>query len=334
MIFPALIVSVLALVGCSKQTDQTYTSPTSPTATPVVTATATPVTSPALSTTPLPSASPLADAGAQLRDLENRMDAVFADTFRGMGTWFDQSTRANSVDLREQNDKYIARLYIPKGDNPKVDAKVENGVLHLTAQNEGTKDGAAESEHYEHYVTLAKPVQADKVTVQKKDDVVVVSIPKSTPSAPAVAAATPAPATSASPAASPTDWADTMLSQMNQMQARLNQSVRDVFQNDMSLGASTSQLGSAMNIENQNDKYVVHFYLPEKSLSDVNVKFENNQLHLTAQEQKKSDAAAGDMQGTTVARYETMTTLPGPVKDADMKVERKEGSVVVTLPKA
>ena len=88
-----------------------------------------------------------------------------------------------------------------------------------------------------------------------------------------------------------------------------------------------------MNIEDQSDKYVVHFYLPDKNLSDVNVKFENNQLHLTAQEQKKSDAAAGDME-SSVTRYETMTTLPGPVRDADMKMERKEGSVVVTLPKA
>ncbi len=125
-----------------------------------------------------------------------------------------------------------------------------------------------------------------------------------------------------------------MLSNMNQMQAKLSQSVRDVFQNDLSIGASNSLLGSAMNIEDQSEKYVVHFYLPDKNLSDVNVKFENNQLHLTAQEEKKSDAAAGDMQGTSVSHYETMTSLPGPVKDADMKVERKEGSIVVTLPKA
>ncbi len=118
------------------------------------------------------------------------------------------------------------------------------------------------------------------------------------------------------------------------MQAKLDQTVRDVFQKDVALGASNSQLGSAMNIEDEKDKYLVHFYLPDKDLSEVNVKFENNALHLTAQKQQKSDAAAGDMQSTTVARYETMTTLPGPVKDADMKVERKEGSVVVTLPKA
>lgn len=106
--FPIVFVSLLALAGCSKKESTTYLpSPTAtPSVAPSVAATSTPIMS--------PSPTPLADVTTQLRDLENRMDAVFADTFRGMGTWFDQSTRANSVDLREQNDKYVARLYIPK----------------------------------------------------------------------------------------------------------------------------------------------------------------------------------------------------------------------------
>jgi HSP20 family molecular chaperone IbpA len=328
---PALILGLLALAGCSKNDAPTVSSST-PSATPVGTATVTPIAS----TTPSATASPFADVGAQLRDLENRMDAVFADTFRSAGNWFNQTTRANSVDLREQNDKYIARLYVPKGDTSNVDAKVEHGVLHITSQNQGTVDGKNETERYEQFITLPKPVQGDKVNVQKREDVVVISVPKTTASAPAVAAATPAPAATvtASPNGSPADWADQLLAQMNQMQARLNQTVRDVFQNDVGTGASNSQLGSAMNIEDQNDKYIVHFYLPDKNLSDINVKFENNALHLVAQEQKKSDAAAGWMQSTSVTRYETMTTLPGPVKDAEMKVDRKEGSVIVTLPKS
>ncbi len=329
-IFPTVLVSLLALAGCSKSdTTDTPTPIPTATATATITPSATPLMSP--SATAMPAGSPFANMDVRLRDLETKMDAIFADTFRGVGNWFDQSTHATSVDLREQNDKYVARLYVPKGDKSKVDAKVENGVLHITAQAEGTANGKTETERHEEFITLAKPVQTNKVDVQQKQDVVVITVLKSSASAPAVAAASPAPAATASPSESPADWADTMLAQMNQMQAKLDQSVRDVFQND---SASSSQLGSAMNIDDQAEKYVVHFYLPDKNLSDVNVKFENNQLHLTAQEQKKSDAAAGDMQGMTVARYETMTTLPGPVKDADMKVERKKGSVVVTLPKA
>ena len=328
MRFPAITLSLLLLAGCSKHENDSTTYLPSATASPSATPTATPLISPS------PSSSPFADADVRLRDLESKMDTIFAVTFRNVGPWFNQTTRASSVDLREQNDKYIARLYVPKGDNPNVDAKVENGVLHVTAQNQGTVNGKSESERYEQFITLPKPVQADKVNVQKKDDVVVISVPKAAAGAPAVAAATPAATATASPSGSPADWADQMIAQMDQMQARLNQSVRDVFQNDATLGASNSQLGSAMNIEDQNDRYIVHFYLPDKNLSDVNVKYENNALHLTAQVQQKSDAAAGDTQSRSVERYETMTTLPGPVKDADMKVERKEGSVVVTLPKA
>lgn len=331
-IFSTLLVSFLALAGCSKSdTSTTYTPTPVPIATATIVPTATPVMSP--SATATPTSSPFADNDVRLRDLETKMDSIFADTFRGVGNWFDQSTHATSVDLREQNDKYVARLYVPRSDHSKVGAKVENGVLHITAQNEGTANGATETERHEEFIALAKPVQTDKVDVQQKQDVVVITVPKTTASAPAIAAASPAPTATASPSESPADWADAMLAQMNQMQAKLDQSVRDVFQNDSASGASNSQLGSAMNIDDQADKYVVHFYLPDKNLSDVNVKFENNQLHLTAQEQKKSDAAAGDME-SSVARYETMTTLPGPVKDADMKVARKEGSVVVTLPKA
>jgi len=331
-----MLLSLLVVAGCSRS-DSTATA--TPTATPTPSATPTATASNSTASTPFVSptlaGSPFANVDVRLRDLEGKMDSIFADTFRNVGGWFNQGTRANSLDLREENDKYIARLYVPAGDNTKVDAKVENGVLHITAQNNGTVNGKTENERYEQFITLGKPVNANNVQVEKKNDVVVVTVPKVSTSAPAVAATTATPAATAtvSPSESSTDWADQMLTQMNQMQARLDQSIRDVFQND-AFGTSTSQLGSAMNIEDQKDKYVVHFYLPDKNLSDVNVKFENNQLHLTANEQKKSDAAAGDMQSMTTAHYETMTTLPGPVKDAEMKVERKEGSVVVTLPKA
>ena len=333
LVILSLLVSFL--VGCSKGDSAVYSS--TPTPTPSRGSTATPSAaatgSPLLSPSPFPTGSPFADV--RFNDLGAKMDAIFADTFRSVGSWFGQSTYARSIDLREQNDKYIARLYVPQGDNSKVDAKVENGALHITAQNEGTINGKTETERYEQMIALPKPVQADNVKVEKKDDVVVITVPKATVSAPAVAAVTPVPTATAS-FASGADWADTMLSQMNQMQAHLNQSIQDIFHNDLMAGASTSQLGSAMNLEDLPGKYVVHYYLPGRNLSDVNVKFENGQLHLSAQKQQKTsdDTAAEKTQSTTVARYESMTTLPGPVKESEMKVDRKEGSVVVTLPKA
>ncbi|HJT82803.1 MAG TPA: Hsp20/alpha crystallin family protein, partial [Chthoniobacterales bacterium] len=203
--FFTFFVSLLILVSCSKNdsTTSVATATPSPSVSPIATATA---TEPA-TTTPVPTlsptASPFADVGAQLRDLENRMDSIFADTFRNVGSWFNQETNATSIDLREQNDKYIARLYVPSGDSSNVDAKVENGVLHITAQNQGTVNGKQETERYEQFIGLAKPVNAGDIKVEKKNDVIVVTVPKTTASAPAVAATTATPAASASESPAP-----------------------------------------------------------------------------------------------------------------------------------
>lgn len=127
-----------------------------------------------------------------------------------------------------------------------------------------------------------------------------------------------------------------MSNQFAEMQRRMDQTFRDVFGPDTSSGTSAAQLGSAVNVDEQSDKYVVHFYLPDRDLSNVKVNFENGRLALTAEEQKSSTnkSATGVAESTTAGRYEEMITLAGPVKDQEMKVERKSGEVIVTLPKA
>ena len=59
----------------------------------------------------------------RLRDLETQMDNLFANSFRDFGAFFGQSRLASSVDLREQNDKYVARVYVPNGETSKVNAR-------------------------------------------------------------------------------------------------------------------------------------------------------------------------------------------------------------------
>ena len=94
-----------------------------------------------------------------------------------------------------------------------------------------------------------------------------------------------------------------------------------------------------MNVEDEGNQYVVHFTLPDTDLSDVKVNFENGQLHLIAQEQKTATArgrlrSGNRSEAIEKGRYEEMVTLPGPVKESEMKVDRKGSTVVVTLPKA
>jgi HSP20 family molecular chaperone IbpA len=127
-----------------------------------------------------------------------------------------------------------------------------------------------------------------------------------------------------------------MFAEMQRMQTRMDEIFRTGFPNDLLNGTSMVRLGSTVNVDDQGDKYVVHFTLPRSDMSNVYVKFENGRLSLTAKEEKSttSSPSPGTMSTVESGSYEQMITLPGPVKDADMKVEHKNGTIVVTLPKA
>jgi HSP20 family molecular chaperone IbpA len=272
----------------------------------------------------------------RLRELGNQLDNIFTESFRNLGASFGQSGFAASVDLREQKDRYVARVYVPNGDTSKVIATIDNGALHITMPGAEAKNEAKAQESYEQVITLPQPVRADQLTVERKQNVVVITVPKSTT---AVAAVSPIPSPSPTTSSSPlslANWDERMLEDMRRMQAQMDQVFRNAFPNDQLNGTNLRRLGSTVNVEDQNDKYIVHFALPNRDISSVNVEFKDGRLHLTAQEQKNtsSNRAAGTMQSVESGRYEEMITLPGPVNDSKMTVDRKDGSVVVTLPKA
>jgi HSP20 family molecular chaperone IbpA len=79
---------------------------------------------------------------------------------------------------------------------------------------------------------------------------------------------------------------------------------------------------------------VVHFYRPDEDLKNVDVKLENGQLRLTASQKQSSGDEKSGTTRTEIGRYEEAVTLPRPVQAKGMKVERKDGTIVVTLPKA
>ena len=86
-----------------------------------------------------------------------------------------------------------------------------------------------------------------------------------------------------------------------------------------------------MHLDNQKDRYVVHFYLPDKDLKNVDVHLKNGELRLTASETEKSQQPGVSRMES--GQYEQLITLPGPVQEKGMKVVRKNGTIVVTLPK-
>jgi HSP20 family molecular chaperone IbpA len=111
---------------------------------------------------------------------------------------------------------------------------------------------------------------------------------------------------------------------MERMQGRIERIFQDAFPNDLTTGFKTIQLNSAVHLDNQKDRYVVHFYLPDKDLK-------NGELRLTASETEKSREQ--DMKSMKTGQYEQLIMLPGPVKEKGMKVTRKNGTIVVSLPK-
>lgn len=324
--------SSLALFSaCSKNEDSAQATPTP---SPVVATTAT--TTPLAAASPGSSAAPLANLESQAREAEAQMDSIFSKAFHDLGGEFGQSSISSTMNLREDKDKYVARFYLPNAENANVQANVTNGELHITARTQQKANNTAEKSNLEEVMTLPKPVLADKIAIDRKQNMVTISIPKSTPSAPALASAnTPAP--SASPAASSSsDWEASMKDQFARLETGMDDAFRRFFPKDLSADATGSQLGSAVKVDNQNDSYVVHFYLPKRDLANAKVTLSNGQLNLVATDNKTANnqSASGTEETSSSGRYEEMIALPGPVKEAEMKVERKGDSVDVTLPKA
>jgi HSP20 family molecular chaperone IbpA len=262
------------------------------------------------------------------------MDSIFTNTFHHIGNWFEQSKFAASLNVRDENNNYVVRLYLPNTDTAKVNARIDNNVLHITSPEEQAKNGVTEQQRYEETVGLPGPVQADKMQIKRDQDLVVITVPKTEVN---VAAA---PGASASPRESSAfgikDWDQRIVDDMSRMEGRMDQLSHDFFPNGQAANFNNLQLGSAVNIDDQKNKYVVHFYLPDRNLADVKVKCENGQLDLRAEQERnaRKRTASGNMQSSETGRYEEMITLPGPVKGQNMTVNRKNGTIDVTLPKA
>ncbi|HZS54501.1 MAG TPA: Hsp20 family protein [Bryobacteraceae bacterium] len=259
--------------------------------------------------------------------LESELDKVFHDTVSKLrpATKEKEMTFSSSVDVREKPDAYVASVYLPKSDESNVKVTFENGSLHISA-NDKTADA------YEENIIIPGPVKADKMKVEHKEGLIIATLPKET----AGVATVPTPAPAFEPWTE--DWDQQVVREMQRMQDRMDQMTRDLLSGVPNEPVITQQpfFGSTVNLENEKDKYVVHFYLPDRDLSNVKVEVKDKQLHLIASEQSKKETASKTAASSeySAGEYSQMITLPGPVHADQMKIDRKEGTVTVTLPKA
>jgi len=92
------------------------------------------------------------------------------------------------------------------------------------------------------------------------------------------------------------------------------------------------RFGSSVDLQEEKGQYVVRAYLPNRNMDDVNVTVKDQTLTIEAKAENDTKEKDGSrISGKTY--YSQLLTLPGPVKVDKMKVDKKEGMLIITLPK-
>lgn len=130
------------------------------------------------------------DVLEHINRMQWEMDNIFNQAFtpfRGLPEFdgfFNEARFGASFDLQDEGGKYVLRAYLPNRDTSKVNVTVEGQTLKVEASGEDSQkgnDGKVISTHQAQYaqiLTLPGPVQADKITIDRKDDMLVVTLPK------------------------------------------------------------------------------------------------------------------------------------------------------------
>lgn len=259
------------------------------------------------------------------------MTEKFRDTFKTLrANNKEDSIGTASVDLREQRDSYIVRLNLPGRDLANVEISLEGHAVHIVAPAE------AKVSRYEQSIILTGAASDAKLAIDRnqKDSLIVVTVPK-------VSSAIGVDGSSAASPLPLTDWDHEIFDQMEKMQKDMD-SVFDnsfrQFQNEPGFHGlfDEPRFGSTIDLKDEGNDYVVKAYLPKRDMQNVSVTLTNQTLKIEAKAQQTKSDPRGQ-QGSTVAeeaQYSQVITIPGRVQADKMKVDKKEGMLVVTLPKA
>ncbi len=264
-----------------------------------------------------------------MKQWQDLMSDKFRDTWEGWrGRKGGNSIGAASVDLREQKDSYTVRLNLPERDLSKVDIKLDGSSLHITAPAEKKAGG------YEQTITLAQVAPQAQLVIDRRpnDNLIIVTVPKNQE----LADSKPL-LTFPDPALSPlADWDRDIFTRMDKMRRDMDRIFDESFQGLRSdhLGLfDRSRFGSSLDVQEEGNNFVVRAYLPDRKMENVNVTIEGQTLKIDAKAEESEKKGDKEVKSHK-AHYAQVVTLPGPVKADMMKVDKKDGMLVVTLPKA
>ena len=266
---------------------------------------------------------------------QDKMSEKFRDTWKSLrGASKEKSMATASVDLREDKDSYTVRLNLPDRDLEKVEIKLEGDTLRIIAPA-GEKAG-----RYEQTIALAGVAAhaQPKVERKQKDNMIIVTVPKGL----SIVGAVP-PLILPDPSVFPplSAWEADVFMRMKEMRRDMDRAFDDAFREFQGLPEHKGffdepRFGSSLDLKEEGDHYVVRAWLPDRDMQEINVTVQDRTLRIEAKEQetKKKEGDAGALHSMRKAAYSQLLTLPGPVQSDKMKVEKKEGMLIVTLPKA
>lgn len=274
------------------------------------------------------------------KQLQNRMSGMFRDVWSELRDSVDAKDRAGhslstaSVDVREQNAGYTVRVSLPGRDIEKTVVEMVNGKsLRIFAPANG-KSGP-----YEQVVVLDRLASGVKPDVEKRpaEHLIIVHLSK-TPDA-----AEPAPESRETPPkplmAPPDRWDRDILARMEQMRREMDeifqQSVKDFGDvPDFKDLFDHSRFGSSVELQEEGGNYVVRAYLPDRTAEDVKVTIDDGKiLKIEAKAEERASQEGEAMVMKRKSHYLQQLTLPGPIDADGLKVDRKEGLLIITVPK-
>ena len=132
------------------------------------------------------------DVLRQMNDLQREMDEIFQSSFGKLPrspellNYFDQPRFGSFIDLKEDGANYVITAYLPERDVKAVNATIEGRILKIEASAEDTppKAGAGDKTsvtrraYYSQHLTLPGGVKADQMTVEKKEGLLKIVVPK------------------------------------------------------------------------------------------------------------------------------------------------------------
>jgi len=273
----------------------------------------------------------------QSQQMQEKMSQHFHRAWSGMRDMMPGSKGSAaadaSMDLREQNNSYVMRLHLPERDVKSVEASIIDGkVLRVTAPASGAMGGYEQSVVLEGLVADAKP----EIERQPDAGLVIIRIAK-TPSE-----KKPAPETATQPAqelpASTDPWDVRMLEHMRRMGREMDDMLHEKADEKLHHHGGKHWFGrssfdSAYDLQDEGERFVVRVYMPDRRMEEVKVRVSEQKLIIDAEAQKCCEMEDGGMMMRHMSHYSQSISLPAPVDAGRVETERKQGMLLIRIPK-